>query len=66
MVKLWTNFAKTGNPNPIQGVIWKPVRQNEINYVDIGETLTSNINPEKERMEFWDNIFKITPAISKL
>nr|XP_022902608.1 esterase B1-like [Onthophagus taurus]XP_022902609.1 esterase B1-like [Onthophagus taurus] len=72
MTKLWATFAKTGNPNPtekdeyINDINWKPVENNQINYLDIGPELKTYINPEKERMEFWDNIQEICETNSKL
>lgn len=58
MVKLWTNFAKTGDPNIVDNVKWEQVTQEQINCLDIGEKLEMVLNPESERMEFWDNILK--------
>lgn len=59
-VKYWTSFAKSGNPGPE----WKAVNKNEINFVDIGEDITTGSNPEAERMEFWKNIYSINPLFS--
>ncbi|KAJ3638223.1 hypothetical protein MTP99_001625 [Tenebrio molitor] len=69
-VKLWTNFAKFGDPNPkvkdpVIDVKWKPVTKNEVNFLDIGKDLTTGINPEPERMNFWEDILKVNP-VSKL
>lgn len=71
MTKFWTNFAKNGNPNPVTkdsiiDVVWKPVEKDTFNYLDIGEKLKASVNPEKERMAFWDDIFKAYPVSSKL
>lgn len=71
MTKLWTNFAKSGNPNPttkdpLIDVVWKPIENNKFNYLDIGEKLKASIDPEKERMAFWDQIFRDYPVASKL
>ncbi|KAB0798727.1 hypothetical protein PPYR_06607 [Photinus pyralis] len=60
-VKLWTTFAKTGNPNPtvphpLIHVKWQPVEQGTINYLEIGENVTVGVNPESTRMKFWDEI----------
>lgn len=71
MTKLWTNFAKNANPNPIAKdplieVIWKPVENNQFNYLDIGEKLEASVDPAKERMAFWDGVFRAHPATSKL
>lgn len=62
---MWTNFAKTGNPNPLNkdnliNVEWKPVvNGNEMNFLDIDVELTAGINPENDRMKFWDDILLI-------
>lgn len=71
MTKLWTNFARNGNPNsttrdPVINVVWKPVEIDAFNYLDIGEKLEALVDPEKERMAFWDSIFKAHPVSSKL
>lgn len=57
MVKLWTNFAKTGDPNPIVNVMWKPATKDELNFLDIGEELKSGVNPDEDRMKFWDDVY---------
>lgn len=71
MTKLWTNFARYANPNPIDkdpliDVTWKPVESTKFNYLDIGEKLEASVDPAKERMDFWDGIFRAHPATSKL
>jgi carboxylesterase type B len=66
-VKYWTNFAKFGNPNPkdkSDAPEWKPVKPDEINFIDIGENITAGTNPESERMQFWRDIFSIKPQYS--
>jgi carboxylesterase type B len=63
-VKYWTNFAKFGNPNPqdkSEAPEWKPVTRNEINFIDIGENITADVDPEPERMQFWRDICSINP-----
>lgn len=61
-VKLWTNFSKNGNPNniedPLLGIDWKPVTIQEINFIDIGNELTTGRNPEEKMLRFWDRIFE--------
>lgn len=71
MVKLWTNFAKTGNPNPVEqdsliNVIWKPTKDSELFYLDIGEDLTVGSNPDLDRMLFWDDIIEMCPAAKNM
>lgn len=63
-VKLWTNFAKTGNPTPQESdlnITWKPVTENDVYYLDIGEELSLQTNPEPERIKFWRDIFQLSP-----
>lgn len=71
MCRLWANFAKYGNPTPFKdsllGVIWEPVVDaNRVAFLEIGETLTVDHNPEQERMKFWDRIYKRGLLESKL
>lgn len=71
VTKLWANFARYGNPNPIKSVPfinvqWPPVKEGQLNFLDIGENLTVGVNPEAKRMEFWDEIFKQYPTNCKL
>ncbi|XP_030027948.2 esterase FE4-like [Manduca sexta] len=64
MVKMWTNFAKYGNPtpnedDPLLQITWDPVDNSErLNYLSIGSELTKGRNPYYERMKFWDNLYK--------
>lgn len=62
MVKLWANFARTGDPNPIDGVTWKPVTKDEVNFLDIGPELVCSKNPEPERLELWNSIDRKSPT----
>ncbi|RZB94407.1 COesterase, Abhydrolase 3, and/or DUF2424 domain containing protein [Asbolus verrucosus] len=69
-VRLWTNFAKYGNPtpkdnDPLLNVVWKPVTGEEIDFLDIGENLVATSNPEPERINFWKNLFAESPAAKK-
>nr|CAD7452710.1 unnamed protein product [Timema tahoe] len=56
MVKMWTNFAKTGDPSEGMDVIWKPVTSKSRNYLSINEDSTLLQDLEKERMAFWDEV----------
>lgn len=68
MSKLWTNFAKYGNPTPSDaelGFIWEPVDhvKSETSFVplkslDINKTCRMVSNPDSERIEFWRGIYK--------
>ncbi|KAF5273121.1 hypothetical protein FQA39_LY07611 [Lamprigera yunnana] len=68
-VTLWSNFAKYGNPNPLQldsliNVYWKPVCNTTLNFLEIGDNLTTGINPEENRMKFWDEIYSLIYKVS--
>ncbi|OWR41013.1 juvenile hormone esterase-like [Danaus plexippus] len=62
VVRLWTNFAKYGNPTPDENdallqITWDPVENEEkLNYLSIGSELTKGRNPYYERMKFWDKL----------
>ncbi|CAG4935247.1 unnamed protein product [Parnassius apollo] len=60
VTRLWTNFAKYGNPTPDcdQGVTWKPYSLEKQAFLDIGEQLVPGTAPDKEIMEFWENMYK--------
>ncbi|KAK5647711.1 hypothetical protein RI129_002603 [Pyrocoelia pectoralis] len=60
-ITLWTNFAKTGNPNPpkqdsLMNVCWSPVEKGKLSYLEIGENLTVGVNPDEERIAFWNEL----------
>jgi carboxylesterase type B len=66
-VRLWTNFAKYGNPTPdkndkLLNVIWKPVTSKDLDMLEIGYDLVACKSPETKRMEFWDKLYKESPA----
>ncbi|PSN30851.1 hypothetical protein C0J52_16132 [Blattella germanica] len=62
IVKMWTNFAKTGNPTPVsdpllQNVTWSPVTALDNFYLEIGNDLIVKRNLENDRMSFWKDIY---------
>ncbi|KXJ83275.1 hypothetical protein RP20_CCG007795 [Aedes albopictus] len=65
MCKLWTNFAKFGNPTPIDGgldFVWEPVKptsdlQFVLNAAELNDELKMVENPFLERVQFWREIF---------
>nr|XP_022900834.1 esterase FE4-like [Onthophagus taurus] len=69
MIKLWTNFAKNGNPNFFQNddqfLEWKPIEKNKLHYLHINDDFTVGVDPDKEAFDFWDSIYNMSP-ISKL
>ncbi|KRT85404.1 esterase [Oryctes borbonicus] len=57
MIRLWTNFAKTGNPTPnndplLQNVRWPMIDEN-LNYLDIGDDLVPKVNPREAEYNLW-------------
>ncbi|XP_044731315.1 uncharacterized protein LOC123294258 [Chrysoperla carnea] len=63
MTTLWTNFAKTGNPNPATSdphinVEWKPFTPNDENYLEIDLKPQPKKSLLKERIQFWNNLYK--------
>lgn len=65
IVKLWTNFAKYGNPTPTKdefGVIWDPVLiPDEMGIMNIGSEFKMEKNPNGETIKFWKHIFDQSP-----
>lgn len=61
IVKLWTNFAKTGNPtpemDPLLGVMWEPVTKAEFKYLNIDKNLSMEVNFEEERIVFMEKLY---------
>ncbi|XP_044746779.1 cholinesterase-like [Coccinella septempunctata] len=60
--KMWTNIAKYGNPNspttdPLLQTSWKAFTKDEKNYLEIGQELTAKVDPLRERMEFWEDLY---------
>ncbi|XP_044731316.1 juvenile hormone esterase-like [Chrysoperla carnea] len=70
MTTLWTNFAKTGNPNPTTSdphinVEWKPFTPSDENYLEIDLKPQSKKSLFKERIQFWNNL-KMVDAIVEI
>ncbi|XP_028042292.1 liver carboxylesterase-like [Bombyx mandarina] len=60
VTKLWTNFAKYGNPTPGDdlGVKWATYSVEAQDYLDIGNELVAAKKPESDQVDFWDDIFR--------
>lgn len=71
MCRMWSNFAKYGNPTPSSnndGLLdfkWNPVKQvNEnddefvLDYLNISKESKMEQQPDKERIHFWRDVFK--------
>ncbi|XP_021201298.3 esterase FE4 isoform X1 [Helicoverpa armigera] len=56
-VRLWVNFARTGNPSSNETMKWKPFKDSERNYYIIGKQLECKRDPNKENMAFWEDIY---------
>ncbi|KAJ8723122.1 hypothetical protein PYW08_003034 [Mythimna loreyi] len=58
VTKLWTNFAKYGNPTPDAslGVQWKPYTLAAQDYLDIGNQLVAGKSPDKEENDIWESV----------
>lgn len=65
LVKLWTNFAKTGNPTPgpdhMLDVIWKPATRSELAYLNIDKEMSMCHDLRSESTAFWEEINKTMP-----
>ncbi|XP_049950572.1 juvenile hormone esterase-like [Schistocerca serialis cubense] len=62
MTKLWTNFAKTGNPTPEDDPLltakWPLFNANNPEYLNISHTgLEVGSNLLQERMSFWEDLY---------
>ncbi|CAB3233613.1 unnamed protein product [Arctia plantaginis] len=61
MLRLWTNFAKTGKPTPDKefylSVLWSPVSRDKLNYLNISSELSLESNQDREKAEFWQDLY---------
>ncbi|VVC89381.1 unnamed protein product [Leptidea sinapis] len=60
VTKLWTNFAKTGNPTQDNslGVKWKPYTKSGKEFMNINQNYTMGSFADRQRIEFWNQIYK--------
>ncbi|XP_032527253.2 esterase E4-like, partial [Danaus plexippus] len=58
--KLWTDFAKTGEPisRNSDEEYWKPFTIKNKEYYNIDDTFSMGYYADKERVEFWDEIYE--------
>uniref|UniRef100_A0A182QA60 Carboxylic ester hydrolase n=1 Tax=Anopheles farauti TaxID=69004 RepID=A0A182QA60_9DIPT len=62
MLRLWTNFARYGNPTPtsdalLQGISWRPLSAGTIDStLNVGHDLVLEPNPIAERYNQWQNL----------
>lgn len=66
MTRMWTQFAKTGNPNmDDDNIRWSPVKHQTtdsgnnviLDALDIGDKIEMVAGPDKERVKFWRELF---------
>lgn len=69
ITKMWTNFAKTGNPTPDKsmGIEWKPFTSKYQHYLEMGDECVLKQNPEQANVEFLNKIYSEVglPCITK-
>ncbi|CAB3229013.1 unnamed protein product [Arctia plantaginis] len=64
LVRLWSNFAKTGNPTPteedpvLKKFTWEPFNESESKYLHITKLLKIKTNPLGDRKQFWDDLLR--------
>ena len=52
MLTLWTNFAKTGNPNPPGTAVWPPYTVKDDRFIVFGDTTTTGTNFRGPQLDF--------------
>ncbi|XP_063839324.1 carboxylic ester hydrolase-like [Ostrinia nubilalis] len=58
VTKLWTDFAKTGNPTPgDSSVRWAPYTRAGKEFLDLNHSMTPGHNPEGPRIDFWNKLY---------
>ncbi|XP_013196718.2 juvenile hormone esterase-like [Amyelois transitella] len=58
LTKMWTDFAKTGNPTPdgSLGITWMPLSSDNL-IMKLEEPLSLGPIPDMESLRFWDNLY---------
>ncbi|XP_055854089.1 juvenile hormone esterase-like [Episyrphus balteatus] len=64
LTRLWTQFAKTGNPNNkmdeyLKNLEWNPFTIEDENYLNIGDEFSMGKKLFDERFSAWEKIFKL-------
>lgn len=65
---MWMNFAKYGCPTPVNdksvSIKWNPVKPTKLgekfvlDYLEIDEQSRMLTDPDKDRIEFWRNLYE--------
>ncbi|XP_041976379.1 para-nitrobenzyl esterase-like isoform X2 [Aricia agestis] len=58
IAKLWTDFAKTGNPTP-EDSLWPPYTESQ--YLSIDSTLSVQRQADARRIQFWTDLARDVP-----
>nr|XP_022919915.1 carboxylesterase 5A-like isoform X1 [Onthophagus taurus]XP_022919916.1 carboxylesterase 5A-like isoform X1 [Onthophagus taurus] len=64
LIKMWTNFAKTGNPTPfkdplLQNIRWPSTSEyNNFAYLEIGNDLSIQNNSRTYDLTFWNDLYE--------
>lgn len=60
LTKLWTNFAKTGDPTPDDslGVKWKRYSSAGKEFLALDEVMRVEHYSDKDRVEFWNKLYR--------
>jgi len=61
MVKYWTQFAKTGDPNQPGLPRWPAFQKGNEAYLEIGQPIRSGIDLNKEKEDLFDSILRAEP-----
>ncbi|XP_049810114.1 para-nitrobenzyl esterase-like isoform X4 [Schistocerca nitens] len=62
VLRLWTNFAKFGNPTPeADPVVWEPYDLTSRSYLLMQANFTLAHNKDSERMDFWNQNVPLLP-----
>ncbi|KAJ0179123.1 hypothetical protein K1T71_004835 [Dendrolimus kikuchii] len=70
MTKMWTNFAKTGDPtpdtsDPLLPIKWLPVTKKTYNYLNINTEMKLERRPLSKRMAFWDIFYELNEHLQR-
>jgi len=61
MVKYWTQFAKTGDPNQPGLPAWPAFQKGNEAYLEIGQPLAAGKDLNKDKEDLFDSILRPEP-----